>query len=296
MRRKNTDIDRELIYPIIPIYLPYTDDSLETDANTTSSDDSEKSDASSLSTASSSALLPYILFGMETGRAINANLPEQTNEILEQLRDPATKIEIRRMKKTSYTYRNVPQKVSESISCNQPASLGTACGIGSYGLIRLYVIAEDYETANQCGFHRGDIILDGRTRTESQLAGRTKTHTVDEDDTQGAIGFILPVDSHCVPETMARALSDFIQISLLPLSVAVPRQVSSNHGGGLEASPKWRGVVVTDEVRDALAESSGWIYSAMKEKWGVSLAVENTPFCPEVVGNLGMSLISRISW
>jgi hypothetical protein len=293
MPRQSTDIEKEVLYPIIPIHLPSSCCSLDTE---NSSDESEKSDSSSLSTTSSSVLVSTILRALETGRATNANLPEQTEEIREQLCDPRTKTEIRRMKKTSYSYRSIPQKVRESISTKRPTSLGTACGIGEYGVVRIYVLEEDYDSATKWGFHRGDIIVDTRTRNPSPLMVARKKTPGMEEETEGAVGFILPVETHCVAESMFRALSDFIQISLLPLSVSVPRQVSSNRAGGLEAFPKWRGVVVSEEIREALKGPSGWIYRELEEKRGVQVAVEDSPFCPEVVEQSGMKLISRISW
>jgi len=288
MPRKSTDIEKELLYPIIPIHISSP---LDTDF----SDESEKSESSSLSTTTTSALVSSILFALETGRATNANLPEQTEEIREQLRDPRTKFEIRRMKKTSYSYRSIPQKVRESISTKRPTSLGTACGIGEYGVMRIYILEEDYDSAAKWGFYRGDMIVDCRTRSISPLMATKNKPIAEEIETDGAVGFILPVETHCVGESMLQALSDFIQISLLPLSaVAVPRQVSSNRAGGLEAYPKWRGVVVSMEIREALV--SGWIFRGLEEKWGVSLMVEDSPFCPAVVEESGMRLISRISW
>ena len=232
---------------------------------------------------------------METNRATNANLPEQTEEIRGQLCNPQTKFEIRRMKKTSYSYRSIPKKVRESISTKRPTSLGTACGIGEYGVMRIYLLEENYESASKWGFHRGDIIVDCRTRTVSPLMAHKKTTNMEE-EAEGAVGFILPVESHCVAEKMREALSDFIQISLLPLSVLVPREVLSNRAGGLEAFPKWRGVVVSGDIRESLRGPSGWIYRELSEKWGVSVAVEDSVFCPEIVDQSGMQLVSRISW
>jgi hypothetical protein len=199
------------------------------------------------------------------------------------------------MKKTSYSYRSIPKKVRESISIKRPTSLGTACGIGEYGVMRIYLLEEEYDSASKWGFHLGDVILDCRTRNPSPLMSR-KNKNAEEEETEGAVGFILPVESHCVAEKMREALSDFIQISLLPLSMRVPRYVLSNRAGGLEACPKWKGIVVSGDIRDALQAPSGWIYRELEEKWGVSVAVEDSVFCPEVVEQSGMQLISRISW
>jgi hypothetical protein len=288
MPRKSNHIEKEPLYPIIPIHIPFCD--------TDSSDESEKSESSSLSTTSTSALVSSIVFALETGRTTNANLPAQTDEIREQLCDPGTKFEVRRMKKTSYSYRSIPQKVSESISTQCPTSLGTACGIGEYGVMRIYLLEEEYDSASKWGFHRGDIIIDCRTRNPSPLLSRKKSKKYDEEDTEGAVGFILPVETHCVEKEMLKALSDFIQISLLPLSIQIPRYVLSNRAGGLEAYPKWKGVVVSGVIRDSLKGPSGWIYRSLKEKWGVSVVVEDSVFCPEVVEKEGMFLLSRISW
>jgi hypothetical protein len=288
MPRKSNHIEKELLYPIIPIHIPFCDSD--------SSDESEKSESSSLSTTSTSALVSSILFALETGRTTNANLPAQTEEIREQLCDHETKFEVRRMKKTSYSYRSIPQKVSESISTQCPTSLGTACGIGEYGVVRIYLLEEEYDSASKWGFHRGDIIIDCRTRNPSPLLSRKKSKKSEEEDAEGAVGFILPVETHCVEKEMLKALSDFIQISLLPLSMRVPRYVLSNRAGGLEAYPKWKGVVVSGEIRDSLRGPSGWIYRSLEEKWGVLVVVEDSPFCPEVVQKEGMRLVSRISW
>ena len=111
-----------------------------------------------------------------------------------------------------------------------------------------------------------------------------------------AIGFILPVETHYVLQKMTSSLMDFIEISLLPLSVSVSRCVVSNRAGGLEEYPKWKGIVVSPEIRDALMGPSGEIYRKLEEKRGVKINIEMSPLFPEVVRKSGMVLISRISW
>jgi hypothetical protein len=286
---RRTDKNREILYPIIPIL--FSSSSL---SSPSLSDESKTSEHLRISTSNITTLVSSILVALESETAINTNLPEQTEEILQQLRNPCSKMEIRRMKKTSYTYHSIPKKVRESISSKYPTSLGTACGIGEYGVIRIYVVEEEYESASKYGFHCGDVIVDCRTRTMSPLILRKTSETYSENEE--AVGFVLPVESHCVADKMKESLSDFIQLSLLPLSVSVSRYVSSNRAGGLEACPKWRGVVVSGEIREALEAPSGWIYRELKEKWGVSVAVEDSSFCPEIVEHSGMRLVSRISW
>jgi hypothetical protein len=291
----STPKKREPLYPIIPVLFP--------------SHIFEQSQTPI--TPSSIETLAELL---KSGKALNANLPEQTEEILEQLCDPLLrKVEIRHMKKTSYTYHSIPRKVRESISIKCPTSLGTACGIGSYGLIRIYLLDEDYESAAKWGMGKGDVVLDARTRLKSPLAHRSSSKNSQDDDTDescssegssgnactgGAVGFILPVESHCLADSMMNALSDFIQISRLCLSstVAVSRRVTSNRAGGLEPCPRWRGVVVSPEIRESLRGPSGWIYRTLEEKWGVQLVVEDSPFCPEAVEESGLLLVSSIRW
>lgn len=280
------------LYPIIPIHLSY------------SFIQQQQQDDSSLSSLSPvSIYLIYFLHALAT--QVSLNLPEQTNEIITLLQDPHSKIEIRKLKKTSYSYQHVPKKIRDSISNKYPTTLGTSCGIVDYGLIRIYIFEEE-SYASKWGFHKGDLILDTRTYTpcpqQSQNRNRNQRNRTpkkpweQEEVEEKAVRFILPIETHCVPGKMQDSLSDFIGISLMPLSVSVSRMVESNHAGGLEAFPQWNGVVVSPEIRDALSSPSGAIYRHLEEKWGVRLQVERSTVCPEVVEKSGMVLLTRIWW
>jgi len=287
MPRKHPDI-----YPIIPIHLPYSSLVLEDDSS-----------LSSLSSVSS-----YVThFIQALANNVSNNLPEQNNEILTLLQDPNTRIDFRKLKRSSYSYRFIPQKVRESNKTKCPTSLGTACGISEYGIVRIYTF-EDEEYAEKWGFSKGDMILDTRVRVISPFYDEKNTvkalkkkpkqseQPEQEQEDEMAVGFILPVETHYVLEKMSSSLLDFIEISLLPLSVSVSRCVESNRAGGLEECPKWKGIVVSPEILDALTGPSGKIYQTLEEKRGVKLNIEMSPLFPEVVRKSGMVLVSKISW
>jgi len=287
MPRKHPDI-----YPIIPIHLPYSSLVLEDDSS-----------LSSLSSVSS--YLTHFIQALANN--VSNNLPEQNNEILTLLRDPNTRTEFRKLKRSSYSYRYIPQKVRESNETKCPTSLGTACGISEYGIIRIYTF-DDEEYAEKWGFSKGDMILDTRVRTLSPFYDQKNTvktlknkpkqleQQPEEEEDEMAVGFILPVETHYVLDKMLSSLLDFIEISLLPLSVSVSRCVESNRAGGLEECPKWKGIVVSPEILDALTDPSGKIYQTLEEKRGVKLKIEISPLFPEAVRKSGMVLVSRISW
>lgn len=288
MPRKHPDI-----YPIIPIHLPYSSLVLEDDSS-----------LSSLSSVSS--YLTHFIQALANN--LSNNLPEQNSEILTLLRDPNTRIEIRKLKRSSYSYRYIPQKVRESNETKCPTSLGTACGISEYGIVRIYTF-DDEEYAEKWGFSKGDMILDTRVRAISPHFNKKKPTKLlknkreqqeqeqeEEEEDEMAVGFILPVETHYVLDKMSSSLMDFIEISLLPLSVSVSRCVESNRAGGLEECPKWKGIVVSPEILDALTGPSGKIYQTLEEKRGVKLKIEMSPLFPEVVRKSGMVLISKISW
>lgn len=281
------------LYPIIPIHFPYS--SISQLPNQNQEDDAPLSSLSPFAN-----YLTHFIRALAAKNSIHTS--QQTDEILALLQNPATKIETRKLKKTAYTYRHVPQKVRESISAKRPSSLGTSCGFAEYGLIRIYLFDEEAYGRNW-GFEKGDMVLDTRTHIPPKhppLTAKNRTpkrKPWEEEESEVAVGFILPVESHCVLEKMAASLDDFVQISLMPLScVSVGRRVESNRGGGLEAFPRWNGVVVSPGILEALMGPSGEIYQRLEEKWGVRLEVERATVCPEVVEDSGMVLLTRIWW
>ena len=281
------------LYPIIPIHLPYSSISQLPIPNPVEDD---------VSLSSLSPFANYLTHFIRLLAAKNSiHDSQQTDEILALLQNPQTKIETRKLKKTAYTYRHVPQKVRESISAKRPTSLGTSCGFAEYGLIRIYLFDEE-DYGSKWGFEKGDMVLDTRTHIPPKhppLTAKNRTpkrKPWEEEESEVAVGFILPVESHCVLEKMAASLDDFVQISLMPLScVSVGRMVESNRGGGLEAFPRWNGVVVSPGILAALSPG-GAIYQRLEEKWGVRLEVERAAVCPEVVEDSGMILLKRIWW
>jgi len=284
------------LYPIIPIHLPYS--SITKSQNQTATEDDDDVSLSSLSPFAS--YLTHFIRALAAKDSIYTS--QQTDEILALLEDPQTKIETRKLKKTTYSYRHVPQKVRESISAKRPTSLGSSCGFAEYGLIRIYLFDEE-AYGRKWGFEKGDMVLDTRTHIPPKhppLTAKNRTpkrKPWEEEESEVAVGFILPVDTHCVLEKMAASLDDFVAISLMPLScVSVGRIVESNRAGGLEAFPRWNGVVVSPEILEALSAPSGEIYRRLEEKWGVRLGVERAAVCPEVVENSGMVLLKRIWW
>jgi len=283
------------LYPIIPIHFPYSSISQLPNPNPNQEDDGPLSSLSPFAN-----YLTHFIRALAAKNSIHTS--QQTDEILALLQDPATKIETRKLKKTAYTYRHVPQKVRESISAKRPSSLGSSCGFAEYGLIRIYLFDEE-AYGRKWGFEKGDMVLDTRTYIPPKhppLTAKNRTpkrKPWEEEESEVAVGFILPVESHCVLEKMAASLDDFVQISLMPLScVSVGRRVESNRGGGLEAFPRWNGVVVSPGILEALMGPSGEIYQRLEEKWGVRLEVERAAVCPEIVEDSGMVLLTRIWW
>jgi len=281
------------LYPIIPIHLPYSSIS-QIPTQTAIEDD--------VPLSSLSPFANYLTHFIRLLAAKNSiHTSQQTDEILTLLLNPQTKIETRKLKKTAYTYRHIPQKIRESISAKRPTSLGTSCGFAEYGLIRIYLFDEE-DYARKWGFEKGDMVLDTRTHTPPKHPPLTaknkppKRKPWEEEESEMAVGFILPVESHCVLEKMDDSLDDFVAISRMPLScVSVGRMVESNRGGGLEAFPRWNGVVVSPGILEALSPG-GAIYQRLEDKWGVRLGVERATVCPEVVENSGMVLLTRIWW
>ena len=295
MSQKQQQQQQQKLYPIIPIHLPYS--SISQLQNPTATEEKDDISLSSLSPLAN--YLTHFIRALAAKDSIHTS--QQTGEILDLLRDPQTKIETRKLKKTAYTYRHIPQKIRESISAKRPTSLGTSCGFSEYGMIRIYLFDEE-DYGSKWGFEKGDMVLDTRTHIPPKhppLTAKNRTpkrKPWEEEESEVAVGFILPVESHCVLEKMAASLDDFVAISRMPLScVSVGRRVESNRAGGLEAFPRWNGVVVSPEILAALSPG-GAIYQRLEEKWGVRVAVERAAVCPEVVENSGMVLLSRIWW
>jgi len=163
------------LYPIIPIHFPYS--SISQLPNQNQEDDAPLSSLSPFAN-----YLTHFIRALAAKNSIHTS--QQTDEILALLQNPQTKIETRKLKKTAYTYRHVPQKVRESISAKRPTSLGTSCGFAEYGLIRIYLFDEE-AYGRKWGFEKGDMVLDTRTYIPPPNIHRSRLKTEPPNENRG---------------------------------------------------------------------------------------------------------------
>jgi hypothetical protein len=252
----------------------------------------------------------------ESGDIENCNCAEQTAEICEQvttrLRDCMNHMYFvnRDTGRLNVTYRDVPEKVRESID-NQIAMIpgGAGCGFESNDedgvQINVWRCNTNQFSASH-GLHRGDLIVYTRTRTPSpqqQLHGRIahtsglETFSTQQEDGSVVIGnggysIPLAVETSYNAETMLRNLRDLIIASQVEDSLQRPKCVTSNHDG----VSAWKGIIVTVEIMQAL-QRGGAIYNEILREYGVTLKLAKAPGRElKSLKNSGNARLTKIEW
>jgi hypothetical protein len=251
----------------------------------------------------------------ESGDIENCNCDEQTAEICEQvarLRDCMNYMYFvnRDTGRLNVTYRDVPEKVRESID-NQIAMIpgGAGCGFESNDEDGVQINVWRCNTnqfSESHGFHRGDLIVYTRTRTPSpqqQLHGRIAHtsgletfHTQQEDGSvvigNGGYSIPLAVETSHNAETMQRNLCDLIIASQVEDSLQRPKCVTSNHDG----VSAWKGIIVTVEIMQEL-QRGGAIYEYILREHGVTLKLAKAPGRElKSLKNSGNARLTKIEW
>jgi hypothetical protein len=252
----------------------------------------------------------------QSGDIENCNCAEQTAEIHEQvttrLRDCMNYMYFvnRNTGRLNETYRDVPEKVRESID-NQIAMIpgGAGCGFESNDedgvQINVWRCNTNQFSASH-GFHRGDLIVYTRTRAPSpqqQMHGRIAHtsgletfHTQQEDGSvvigNGGYSIPLAVETSYNAETMQRNLCDLIIASQVEDSLQRPKCVTSNHDG----VSAWKGIIVTVEIMQAL-QRGGAIYEYIRREHGATLKLTKAPGRElKSLKNSGNARLIKIEW
>ena len=254
----------------------------------------------------------------QSGDIVNCNCAEQTAEIREQV--TRLTAEPHRMNymylinrttgRLNVTYRDVPEKVRESID-NQIAMIpgGAGCGFESNDedgvQINVWRCNTNQFSASH-GLHRGDLIVYTRTRAPSpqqQMHGRIAHtsgletfHTQQEDGSvvigNGGYSIPLAVETSYNAETMQRNLCDLIIASQVEDSLQRPKCVTSNHDG----VSAWKGIIVTVEIMQAL-QRGGAIYEYIRREHGATLKLTKAPGRElKSLKNSGNARLIKIEW
>jgi hypothetical protein len=251
----------------------------------------------------------------ESGDIENCNCAEQTAEICEQvarLRDCMNYMYFvnRTTGRLNATYRDVPEKVRESID-NQIAMIPGSAGCGfesnhEDGLQINVWRCNTNQFSESHGFHHGDLIVYTRTRAPSpqqqmheriaHTSGLETFHTQQEDGSvvigNGGYSIPLAVETSYNAETMQRNLCDLIIASQVEDSLQRPKCVTSNHDG----VSAWKGIIVTVEIMQEL-QRGGAIYEYILREHGVTLKLAKAPGRElKSLKNSGNARLTKIEW
>ena len=253
-----------------------------------------------------------------SGAAENHNCADQTAEIRQQImrltaepdRMSAKNFMNRRGNRINETYKDMPDKLRDSIAQHMPLNAGSAgCGFESIEVDGMQVNVWRCNTnqfSQSHGFQRGDLIVHTRTRVPSpqqQLHVRIpcttglETFSTQQEDGSVVIGnggysIPLAVETSHDAILMQRNLCDFIRESQIQDSLQRPKCVTSNHDGVSD----WKGIIVTVEILQAL-QRGGAIYEYIKREHGATLKVT------KVLGRelkslktMGNARLTKIEW
>ena len=261
-----------------------------------------------------------------SGAAENHNCADQTAEIRQQImqltaepdRMSAKNFMNRRGNRINDTYKDMPDKLRDSIAQRSPLNAGSSagCGFESNEVDGMQVNVWRCNTnqfSQSHGFQRGDLIVHTRTRIPSpqqQLHARipctTGSETFSTQQEDGAVvigngGYSIPLavkTSHDAA-LMQMNLCDFIRESQIQDSLQRPKCVTSNHGGvhaAHDGVSEWKGIIVTVEILQAL-QRGGAIYEYIKREHGTTLKIT------KVLGrelkslkNMGNARLTKIEW
>ena len=262
----------------------------------------------------------------ESGDAENHNCAEQTAEIREQV--TRLTAEPHRMNymylinrttgRLNVTYRDVPEKVRESIDDRVPMNPNSpGCGFESNEVDGLQINVWRCNTnqySQSHGFHRGDLIMHTRTRVSSpqqqlhvRIPHTTGLETFSAQQEDGSVvvgngGYSIPlaVETSYNAEMMQRNLCDLIRTSQIEDSLERPKCVSSNHGGGsghaINGVSEWKGIIVTLEIMQSL-QRGGAIYEYVKREHGATLKITKALGRElKSLKNSGNARLTKIEW
>ena len=261
-----------------------------------------------------------------SGTAENHNCPEQTAEIHQQIlqltaepaRMSAKNFMNRRGNRINETYKDMPDKLRDSIAQRSPLNAGSSagCGFESNEVDGMQVNVWRCNTnqfSQSHGFQRGDLIVHTRTRVTSpqqQLHVRIpcttglETFSTQQEDGLVVIGnggysIPLAVETSHDAIIMQLNLCDLIRESQIQDSLQRPKCVTSNHGGvhaAHDGVSEWKGIIVTVEILQAL-QRGGAIYEYIKREHGATLKIT------KVLGrelkslkNMGNARLTKIEW
>ena len=261
----------------------------------------------------------------ESGDAENHNCAEQTAEIREQVTrltaEPHRMNHMYFVNRTTgrlnVTYRDVPEKVRESIDDRVPMNPNSpGCGFESNEADGLQINVWRCNTnqySQSHGFHRGDLIMHTRTRVSSpqqQLHVRIphttglETFSTHQEDGTGVVsngGYSIPlaVETSHNAVLMQTNLCDLIRTSQIEDSLERPKCVTSNHEGGghaIHGVSEWKGIIVTLEIMQAL-QRGGAIYEYVKREHGATLKITKA-LGREIksLKNSGNTRLTKIEW
>jgi hypothetical protein len=248
----------------------------------------------------------------------NHNCADQTAEICEQIMRLTA--EPRRMSprnlvnrangRLHVTYQDMPDKLREHIDQRMPFNTGSngGCGFDSTEELQVNVWrCNTNQFSHSHGFHRGDFIVQTRTRVPSpqqQLHERIphtsglETFSTQQEDGSIVIGnggFSIPlaVETSYSAEMMQRNLCDLIRASQVEDSLQRPNFITSNHDG---VSSAWKGILVTLEIMQAL-QRGGAIYEYIRREHGATLKITKVAGRElKLLKNSGNVRLTKIEW
>ena len=254
-----------------------------------------------------------------SGTAENHNCPEQTAEIHQQIlqltaepaRMSAKNFMNRRGNRINDTYKDMPDKLRDSIAQRSPLNAGSSagCGFESNELNGMQVNVWRCNTTQfgqSHGFRRGDLIVHTRTRVPSsqqplhvripRTTGLETFSTQQEDGSvvigNGAYSIPLAVETSHDAILMQRCLGDLIRTSQIEDSLQRPKCVTSNHDGVSE----WKGIIVTVGIMQAL-QRGGAIYEHIKREHDVTLKITKALGRElKSLKNMGNARLTKIEW
>jgi hypothetical protein len=262
----------------------------------------------------------------ETGAIENHNCAEQTSEIRQQIlqltaepeRMSAKNFMNRRGTRINVTYKDMPDKLRDSIAQCMPLNAGSSagCGFESNEVDGMQVNVWRCNTnqfSQSHGFHRGDLIVHTRTRVTSpqqQLHVRIpctsglETFSTQQEDGLVVIGnggysIPLAVETSHDAALMQMNLCDLIRESQIQDSLQRPKCVTSNHGGvhaAHDGVSDWKGIIVTVGIMQAL-QRGGAIYEYIKREHGATLKITKALGRElKSLKNMGNVRLTKIEW
>jgi hypothetical protein len=253
------------------------------------------------------------------GAIENHNCAEQTAEIRQQILQLAAEPERmnlmyfrhRQTGRFNVTYKDMPDKLRDSIALRMPLNAGSSagCGFESNEVDGMQVNVWRCNTnqfSQSHGFHRGDMIVHTRTRVSSpqqQLHVRIpctsglETFSTQQEDGLVVIGnggysIPLAVETSHDAALMQMNLCDLIRESQIQDSLQRPKCVTSNHDGVSD----WKGIIVTVGIMQAL-QRGGAIYEYIKREHGATLKITKALGRElKSLKNMGNARLTKIEW